>query len=58
MLALSLLHEFPAGPLYGSVQVINLASGATRTWTGRATPGYFTSLPGTSPRVPPVSAAW
>jgi hypothetical protein len=31
MLALSLVHEFPPGPLYGSVEVITVASGATRT---------------------------
>jgi hypothetical protein len=40
MLALSSVHEFPAGALYGSVEVIKGASGATRTWTGRSTPGY------------------
>src|SRR6202042_1725946 len=45
MLALSLLHEFPAGPLYGSVEVLNLASGATRTWAGHSTPGYWPGVP-------------
>jgi hypothetical protein len=45
MLTLSLLHEFPAGPLYGSVEVINLASGASRTWTGHSTPGYWPGIP-------------
>ena len=34
MLALSLVQEFPPGPLYGSVEVINVASGTTQTWTG------------------------
>ncbi|HEV3380303.1 MAG TPA: hypothetical protein VG142_04920, partial [Trebonia sp.] len=32
MLALSLVQEFPPGPLYGSVEVINVASGTARTW--------------------------
>ena len=45
MLALSLVHGFPAGPLYGSLGVINLTSGATRTWTGRSTPGYWPGIP-------------
>ena len=45
MLALSLLHEFGAGPLYGSVEVLDLARGVTRTWTGRATPGYWPGIP-------------
>jgi len=45
MLALSLVHEFPSGPLYGSVEVINVASGATRTWTGRNAPGYWPGVP-------------
>jgi hypothetical protein len=45
MLALSLLDEFVAGPLYGSVDVINLASGATRIWTGQATPEYWPASP-------------
>jgi hypothetical protein len=45
MLALSLLDEFPAWRLHGSVEVINLASGATRTWTGQATPGYWPGIP-------------
>ena len=44
-LALSLVHEFPAGPLHGSVEVINLASGATRTWTGQGAPGYWPGIP-------------
>jgi hypothetical protein len=33
MLALSLMHEFPPGQPYGSVEVISLATGAVRTWT-------------------------
>ena len=45
MLALSLVHEFPTGPLYGSVEVINVASGATRTWTGQSAPGYWPGVP-------------
>jgi hypothetical protein len=45
MLALSLVQEFPPGPLYGSVEVINVASGATRTWTGRGAPGYWPGVP-------------
>jgi len=44
-LALSLVHEFPPGPLYGSVEVINVASGATRTWTSQSAPGYFPGVP-------------
>jgi hypothetical protein len=45
MLALSLVHEFPAGPLYGSVEVLDVASGATRSWTGQSTPGYWPGIP-------------
>ncbi len=45
MLALSLVREFPAGPLYGSVEVLDVASGATRTWTGQSTPGYWPGIP-------------
>jgi hypothetical protein len=45
MLALSLVHEFPPGSLYGSVKVINLISGETRTWTGQSTPGYWPGVP-------------
>jgi hypothetical protein len=45
MLALSLVQEFPPGPLSGSVEVINVASGATRTWTGRGAPGYWPGVP-------------
>ena len=45
MLALSLVQEFPPGPLYGSVEVINVASGATRTWTDRGGPGYWPGVP-------------
>jgi hypothetical protein len=46
MLALSLVQEFPLVPLYGSVEVINVASGTTRTWTGRGAPGYWPGVPG------------
>jgi hypothetical protein len=45
MLALSLVHEFPAGPLYGSVAVIDVASGDTRTWTGQSAPGSWPGIP-------------
>ena len=45
MLALSLVHEFPGEPLYGSVEVINAASGVTRAWTGRSEPGYWPGVP-------------
>jgi len=45
MLALSLVHEFPPGGLYGSVEVIDLASGATRAWTGTSAPGYWPGAP-------------
>jgi hypothetical protein len=46
LLALSLVNEFPpAGALNGSVEVINVASGTTRTWTGRSTPGYWPGVP-------------
>jgi hypothetical protein len=45
MLALSLLHDFGAGPLYGSVEVLDVASGATRTWAGQSTPGYWPGIP-------------
>jgi len=45
MLALSLVHEFPPGPPYGSVDVITMASGAIRTWTGQSAPGYWPGVP-------------
>jgi hypothetical protein len=45
MLALSLEHEYPAQALYGSVEIINLASGAARTWTGQSTLGYWPGVP-------------
>jgi hypothetical protein len=47
-LALSLVHEFPPGTLYGSVEVLDVASGATpttRTWTGQGAPGYWPGVP-------------
>jgi hypothetical protein len=40
MLALSLVHEFPPGSLYGNVEVITVASGATHPWSGQSAPGY------------------
>jgi hypothetical protein len=45
ILALSLVHEFPAGPLYGSVQVISVATGVARTWTGESARGYWPGVP-------------
>jgi hypothetical protein len=46
MLALSLVQEFPPGsPLHGSVEVVNVASGATRIWTGQNAPGYWPGIP-------------
>ena len=46
MLALSLVDEFqPPGALYGSVEVITLASGTTRTWTGQSAAGYWPGVP-------------
>ncbi len=44
IVALSLTHEF-LPPLYGSVELINVATGATRTWTARAAPGYWPGTP-------------
>ena len=45
ILALSLVHEFPAGMLYGSVEVLSVATGVARTWTGESTPGYWPGVP-------------
>ena len=49
MLALSLEHGFPAGQRapapYGSIEVINLVTGASRTWTGPSAPGYWPGAP-------------
>lgn len=45
MLALSLVHEFLPDQLYGSVEVITVASGATRTWAGQSAPGYWPGVP-------------
>jgi len=45
MLALSLLDDYRAGPLYGSVEVLNVTTGATRTWTGQGTPRYWPGIP-------------
>ena len=46
MLALSLTHEFPPGePVYGSLEVVRLTTGATRAWTGRGAPGYWPGVP-------------
>jgi len=45
MLALSLVREFPPGAPYGSVEVLNVASGVTRTWAGLGEPGYWPGVP-------------
>jgi hypothetical protein len=45
MLALSLVHEFPPGTRYGSVEVLSVASGAVRAWTGQGAPGYWPGVP-------------
>jgi hypothetical protein len=51
MLALSLVHEFPPGTLYGSLEVLSVASGVftttptARTWTGQGAPGYWPGVP-------------
>jgi hypothetical protein len=45
MLALSLVHEFPPGSLSGRVDVINLASGAIRTWADPSAVGYWPGTP-------------
>jgi hypothetical protein len=45
ILALSLVHEFPAGPVYGSVKAISVATGVARTWTGQGAPGYWPGVP-------------
>jgi len=45
MLALSLVHEFPPGTLYGSVEVLSVAGALIRTWTGQGAPGYWPGVP-------------
>jgi hypothetical protein len=45
ILALSLVHEFPAGTLYGSVELIRVATGVTRIWTGQSTRGSWPGSP-------------
>jgi hypothetical protein len=42
---LSLTSEFPGQSQYGSVVLINVATGATRTWTGQGAPGYWPGIP-------------
>ena len=42
---LSLTNEFPGQSRYGSVVLINVATGATRTWTGQGAPGYWPGVP-------------
>jgi hypothetical protein len=42
---LSLTSEFPGQSQYGSVVLINVATGATRTWTGQGAPGYWPGVP-------------
>lgn len=44
MVALSLAYEF-LPPVYASVEVFNVVTGATRTWTARAAPGYWAGDP-------------
>lgn len=42
---LSLTDAFPGQAPYGSVVLINVATGATRIWTGQGTPGYWPGIP-------------
>jgi hypothetical protein len=43
-LALSLAQEF-LPPVYGEVELLNVQTGTTRTWTARAAPGYWPGVP-------------
>jgi hypothetical protein len=58
MLALTLVHEFPVGTPLGTVEVINLASGATRTWTSQSGPGYWPGTPAWASDSTVVAAWW
>ncbi|MGH3255394.1 MAG: hypothetical protein ACRDOU_08290 [Streptosporangiaceae bacterium] len=42
---LSLTNELPGQAQYGSVVLINVLTGATRTWTGQGAPGYWPGVP-------------
>ncbi len=42
---LSMTNGFPGQSLYGSVVLINVMTGATRTWTGQEAPGYWPGVP-------------
>ena len=42
---LSLTSEIPGQEQYGSVVLINVTTGATRTWTGQGAPGYWPGVP-------------
>jgi hypothetical protein len=42
---LSLTNEVPGQEQYGSIVLINVATGATRTWTGQGAPGYWPGVP-------------
>ena len=42
---LSLTSEFPGQAEYGSVVLINVRTGAARTWTGQGAPGYWPGIP-------------
>ena len=42
---LSMTNGFPGQSLYGSVVLINVMTGATRTWTGQEAPGYWPGIP-------------
>jgi hypothetical protein len=45
IVVLSLTNGFPGRSLYGSVVLINVLTGATRTWTGQQAPGYWPGVP-------------
>jgi hypothetical protein len=45
MLAVSMVHEFPFPSPSGSVQVINVSSGKTRSWASPRAAGYWPGVP-------------
>jgi hypothetical protein len=47
MLALSLIHEgfLSSTEPYGDIELVNLATGKIRTWTGRSEPDYWPGVP-------------
>jgi hypothetical protein len=60
-LALSFEHQgmIAGTQTYGVVQVIDLATGSTRTWTGRSSQGYYPSYSPVAPSVRSRSkSAW